>query len=58
MDIKNIREQQAPSHKEALIICLVDPQKATAVRSEIIKAVLPELLKQPEKAMFPKSNMR
>ena len=58
MDIKNIKEQQAPSHKEALIIYLVDPQKATAVRSEIIKAVLPELLKQPDKVIFPESNMR
>jgi small-conductance mechanosensitive channel len=43
---------------EALVIYLVEPKKATAVRSNIIKAVVPELLKQPDKVMFPKSNAR
>jgi small-conductance mechanosensitive channel len=43
---------------EATVTYLVDPKKASDTRSGIIKKVLAELLKSPDKAMFPKSNAR
>lgn len=43
---------------EVVLTYLVPPKKASAVRSRLIKAVLTELLKEPDKAMFPKSNAR
>jgi small-conductance mechanosensitive channel len=43
---------------EANITYLVHPKKAADTRSRIIKKVVSELLKNPEKAMFPKSNAR
>jgi small-conductance mechanosensitive channel len=43
---------------EASVNYLVDPKKASAVRTEIIKRAVPELLKQTDRVMFPKSNAR
>jgi small-conductance mechanosensitive channel len=43
---------------EANITYLVHPKKATAVRSSIIKQSVAELLKEPNRVMFPKSNAR
>jgi small-conductance mechanosensitive channel len=43
---------------EVTVTYLVDPKKAADTRSRIIKKVLDELLKSPDKAMFPKSNAR
>jgi len=43
---------------EVLLIYLVEPKHASAVRSQLIKAILPELLKEPDKAMLPKTNSR
>ncbi len=43
---------------EANITYLVSPKKAADTRSRIIKRVVSELLKSPDKAMFPKSNAR
>jgi small-conductance mechanosensitive channel len=43
---------------EALVTYLVEPKKATDTRSRIIKKVLAELLREPDKALFPKSNNR
>jgi len=43
---------------EASVTYLVSPKKATDTRTRIIKKVLGELNKYPDKAMFPKSNAR
>ena len=43
---------------EASVTYLVSPKKAADTRSRIIKKVLAELNKSPDKAMFPKSNAR
>jgi small-conductance mechanosensitive channel len=43
---------------EVLLIYLVEPKKASAVRSRLIKAILPALLKEPDKVLFPKGNNR
>jgi small-conductance mechanosensitive channel len=43
---------------EVLVIYLVEPRQSGAVRSRIIKRILHELLKEPDKAQFPKSNAR
>jgi small-conductance mechanosensitive channel len=43
---------------EASVNYLVDPKKASAVRTEIIRRTVPELLKQTDRVMFPKSNAR
>ena len=43
---------------EAMVTYLVPPKQAAAIRSRIIKNVIAELLKQPDKVMFPKSNSR
>jgi small-conductance mechanosensitive channel len=43
---------------EVLLTYLVEPKKASAIRSELIRKILVELLKSPDKVMFPKSNAR
>ncbi|MBO9203925.1 MULTISPECIES: mechanosensitive ion channel family protein [Niastella] len=43
---------------EASVNYLVDPKKASSVRTEIIRRAVPELLRQTDKVMFPKSNNR
>jgi len=43
---------------EVLLIYLVEPKRAAATRSKLIKAILPELGKQPDKSMFPKTSSR
>jgi small-conductance mechanosensitive channel len=43
---------------EVLLIYLVDPKKASAVRTNLIKKTLNALLKEPDKVMFPKGDNR
>jgi small-conductance mechanosensitive channel len=43
---------------EVLLIYLVEPKSSGALRSRLIKRILKELLTQPDKALFPKSNAR
>jgi small-conductance mechanosensitive channel len=43
---------------EASVTYLVSPKRAADTRSRIIKNVVSELLKNPDKAMFPKGNAR
>jgi small-conductance mechanosensitive channel len=43
---------------EAMVTYLVKPKKATDTRTRIIKKVVAELLKEPDRVMFPKSNAR
>jgi small-conductance mechanosensitive channel len=43
---------------EALVIYLVEPRKAGAMRTQLIKKILEALLKEPEKVMFPKGDSR
>lgn len=43
---------------EVVLTYLVPPKKASAIRSRLIKSIITELLKEPDKAMFPKSNSR
>jgi small-conductance mechanosensitive channel len=43
---------------EASVNYLVDPKKASAIRTEIIRRAIPELLRQTDRVMFPKSNSR
>jgi small-conductance mechanosensitive channel len=43
---------------EAMVTYLVEPKKATDTRTRIIKKVLQELLKAPDRVLFPKSNAR
>ena len=43
---------------EALVIYLVEPRKAGAMRTRLIKKILEALLKEPEKVMFPKGDAR
>lgn len=43
---------------EATVTYLVKPKKATDTRTRIIKKLVAELLKEPDRVMFPKSNMR
>lgn len=43
---------------EAMVTYLVKPKKATDTRTRIIKRVIAELLKEPDRVMFPKSNAR
>lgn len=43
---------------EALVTYLVKPKKATDVRTRIVKRLVTELLKEPDRVMFPKSNAR
>jgi small-conductance mechanosensitive channel len=43
---------------EVSLTYLVHPKKASMVRSRLIKSILTELLKEPDRVMFPKSNSR
>jgi hypothetical protein len=43
---------------EVSVTYLVHPKKASAMRSKLIKAILKELLKEPDRVMFPKTNAR
>jgi small-conductance mechanosensitive channel len=43
---------------EVLVTYLVEPKKAAGTRTRIIKNALDQLLRQPDKVMFPKSNAR
>jgi small-conductance mechanosensitive channel len=43
---------------EVSVTYLVHPKKASAMRSKLIKAILKELLKEPDRVMFPKGNSR
>jgi small-conductance mechanosensitive channel len=43
---------------EVLLVYLVEPKKAAAVRSVLIKKILEAFSKQPDKILFPKSNSR
>lgn len=43
---------------EVLLIYLVDPKKASFIRTNLIKKILAELNKQPDKAMIPVSDSR
>lgn len=43
---------------ELTLTYLVEPKMASGVRSALIKKILVELLKYPDKALFPKSNAR
>lgn len=43
---------------EVSVTYLAHPKKASAVRSRLIKSILKELLKEPDRVMFPKSNSR
>ena len=43
---------------EANVTYLVEPKKATSIRTAILKKALAELLKAPDRVMFPKSNAR
>lgn len=43
---------------EVIVTYLVEPKKATEIRSRIIKKVLEQLLKTADKVLFPKSNAR
>lgn len=43
---------------EVVVTYLVEPKHATSIRTNIIKKIIAELLKEPDKVMFPKSNNR
>lgn len=43
---------------EVLLVYLVDPKKASAVRTNLIRKILTALLKEPDKVMFPKGDNR
>jgi small-conductance mechanosensitive channel len=43
---------------EVTVTYLVTPKKAATIRSNIIRNILSELTKQPDKVLFPKSNSR
>jgi small-conductance mechanosensitive channel len=43
---------------EVLLIYLVEPKQSGAVRSRLIKRILDELGRSPDKVMFPKTNAR
>jgi len=43
---------------EVSLTYLVHPKQASTVRSRLIKSIITELLKEPDKVMFPKSNAR
>ena len=43
---------------EVSVTYLVHPKQASAVRSRLIKSIVRELLKEPDKVMFPKGNSR
>jgi small-conductance mechanosensitive channel len=65
VDELNIKEYPYVSYRintntwvELTLTYLVEPKKAAVSRSRLIQKVLTELLKYPDKAMFPKSNAR
>ncbi len=43
---------------EVSLTYLVHPKRASATRSRLIKAIITELLQEPDRVMFPKSNAR
>ncbi len=43
---------------EVSVTYLVAPKKASAVRTQLIKSIISELLKEPKKVMFPNGNSR
>jgi hypothetical protein len=43
---------------EATVSYLVSPRKASVVRTAILRKAIEELLKQPDKVLFPKGNSR
>ena len=43
---------------EVLLVYLVPPKKAAFIRTLLIKTIIAELLKEPDKVMFPKTNSR
>src|SRR5437868_7351761 len=43
---------------EVSLTYLVHPKKASAARSRLIKSILTELLREPDRVMFPKGNSR
>ena len=43
---------------EATVTYLVEPKRAMAIRSRLLKQIVDALLQQPDKVMFPKSNAR
>lgn len=43
---------------EASVTYLVEPKQASRIRSRIVKHVIAELLREPDRVMFPKSNAR
>ena len=43
---------------EAIVTYLVEPRQAATIRSVLIKKIVAQLLQQPDKVMFPKSNAR
>ena len=43
---------------EVSVTYLVHPKRASAIRSRLIKSILKELLKEPDRVMFPKGNAR
>jgi small-conductance mechanosensitive channel len=43
---------------EVSLTYLVHPKKASAIRSQLIKSIVRELLKEPDRVMFPKGNSR
>lgn len=43
---------------EVLLIYLVEPKRAGTMRSRLIRRILTELLHEPDRVMFPKSNAR
>jgi small-conductance mechanosensitive channel len=43
---------------EVIVTYLVEPKQASVIRSKLIKAILEEFQKEPDKVLFPKSNSR
>lgn len=43
---------------EVLLIYLVEPKHSGATRSKLIKRILAELMREPDRVLFPKSNAR
>jgi len=43
---------------EVLLVYLVEPKKSGAMRSRLIKKILKELNKEPDRVLFPKTNSR
>ena len=43
---------------EAIVTYLVEPRQAATIRSVLIKKIVAQLLQQPDKVMFPKTNAR